>query len=406
MNRKTQSWSRGTAVILLLVVILLGVPQTARADSIFYGDKVDMGETVENDAVMNGDDVMMNGVIEGDLFVVGKNVTISGTVEGSLFALGENVVITGEVLGSSYITAVSAQLLDGASIGRSLYVVAVSLVVERGSTISRDLVALTLGARLAGGGSRDTVAVIGVLEVIKWVMNTVNQITTGKAVALLEPGITVDTRQRTTSYRVRTQDGTEVADPQPNLTADWLLKHARMFLSLLAVGILMIWWLPAQSEGWADKTGQRPFAAIGSGLVFYIVGFIGVILIFVLLLSVGVGLAALTLWGLAWTWWGITLSTLSLAFWLFVLLVAYASKVIVAYWGGRWLLRRFVPKAQRRIWPLLLGLTILILLFAIPYAGWAISFAVTFVGMGAVALVYLESRRAGLVTAVSPEANA
>ena len=403
MIEKRQNWGKITAVILLLSIIFLGLTQTARADGIYVGDKVASDETIENDAIMNGTDVMVNGTIEGDLFVVGKNITINGTVEGSLFCLGENVVITRDVQGSGYVTAVSAQLHEGASIGRSLYVMAVSMVIEKDSYIGRDLVALTLGARLAGGGERDTVAVIGVIEVVKWVMNTVNQVTTGKSVAFLEPGITVDTRTRSTSFRVRTQDGTEIPDTPTNATTDWILKHMRMFISFLVVGILMIWWLPVLNESWADKVGERPFATFGAGLVFYIIGFIGAALLLVLLISVGVGLVAVTFWGLALTWGGITISTLSLAFWIFILLVAYASKVIVAYWGGRWLLRRFVPKAQRRIWPLLLGLTILVLLFAIPYAGWAISFVVTFVGMGAVALVYLESRRAGLIKSPATE---
>jgi len=400
-----QRHNRGkiTAVILLLSIIFLGLTQTARADGIFVGEKVGMDETIKSDAIMNGTDVMVNGTIEGDLFVVGKNITINGTVEGSLFALGENVVIAGDVQGSAYVTAVSAQLHEGATVERSMYVVAVSMVIEKDSYIGRDLVAISLGARLAGGGERDTIAIVGLVEIAKWVMNTVNQVTTGKSVAFLEPGITVDTRTRSTSFRVRTQDGTEIPDATTNETADWIVKHVRLFISLLVVGILMIWWLPQQNEMWADKVGERPFATFGAGLVFYIVGFVGAALLLILLISVGVGLVAISFWGLALTWGGITISTWSLAFWLFILLVAYASKVIVAYWGGRWLLRRFLPKAQRRIWPLLLGLTILVLLIAIPYAGWAISFAVTFVGMGAVALVYLESRRAGLVTAVATE---
>ena len=399
MIEKRQNKGRVTAVILLLSIIFLGLTQTARADGIFVGAQVGSDETIENDAVMNGTDVMVNGTIEGDLFVVGKNITINGTVEGSLFALGENVVIAGDVQGSSYITAVSAQLRESATIERSLYVLAVSLGIERDATVGRDLIAVTLGFSTSGVKvGRDTIMVSGIVEIAKWVMNTVNQVTTGKSVAFLEPGITVDTRTRSTNYRVSSQDGTEIPEAQTNESLDWALKHARMFISFLAVGILMIWWLPGLNESWADKVGERPFATFGVGLVFYIVGFVGAALLLILLIAIGVGFVALTFWGLALTWGGITISTWSLAFWMFILLVAYASKVIVAYWGGRWLLRRFLPKAQRRIWPLLLGLTILVLLIAIPYAGWAISFVVTFVGMGAVALVYLESRRAGLVT--------
>lgn len=403
MNERRQTWMRVTAVSLLLLMALLGVTRSAKAQSVYFGDKVSLDETIQNDAVMTGDDVMMNGVIEGDLFAVGKNVTINGTVEGSLFAVGETVIINGEVQGSSYVVAVSAQLRDGGSVQRNLYILALSMVIEEGSSIGRDLMAVTLGARLAGGGDRDTVAVIGLVEVVKWVMNTVNQITTGKSVAFLEPGITVDTRARTTSYRVRGQDGAEVTPAAGNTSVEWLLQHGRLFFSYLLVGILMLWLLPGLNEGWADKVGERPFATFGSGIVAYIVGFIGAVVLFAILLAIGVGLASLRFWGLAFTWWGITLSTLSLAFWIFILLVSFASKVVVAYWGGRWLLRRFLPKAGRRFWALLLGLAIYMLLLAIPFAGWGISLIVTFVGMGAVALVYLEMKQAGGETAVALE---
>ncbi len=397
MNEKRQN-RRITAVILLLAITFLGITQTARADGIFVGDKVGMGETIESDAIMNGDDVMVNGIIEGDLFVMGKNITINGTVEGSLFALGDKVVIAGEVQGSSYVTAVSAQLYESGTVNRSLYVFALSLVTEKDSYVGRDLIGVTLGSRLGGGHVEGhTVVISGIYEAIRWVINTINQVTTGKSVSFLEPQITYDTRERSTSYRVRTQDGTEIPDEPTNATTDYILDHLRLFISYLIVGILMIWWLPGLNEGWANKVGQRPFATFGLGLAFYIVGFVGALILVAVLIAVAVGLVSVTFWQLALTWGGITISAWSLAFWLFILLVAYASKVIVAYWGGRWLLRRFMPKVQRRIWSLLLGLVVTILLFAIPYIGWAISVAATFVGMGAVALMYLQSRQAGLV---------
>lgn len=99
--------------------------------------------------------------------------------------------------------------------------------------------------------------------------------------------------------------------------------------------------------------------------------------------------------GLAFTWWGISLSLLSLFFWIFILFVSYLSKVIVAYRFGGWFLGRFMPRAQRRVWSLLFGLVVFVLLAAIPYAGWALSLIVTFIGLGAVVVAFLWISRTG-----------
>ncbi|MBK7175857.1 MAG: hypothetical protein IPH82_01450 [Chloroflexi bacterium] len=85
-------------------------------------------------------------------------------------------------------------------------------------------------------------------------------------------------------------------------------------------------------------------------------------------------------------------------FWIFVLFVCYLSKVIVAYRFGGWFLGRFMPRAQRRVWSLLFGLVVFVLLAAIPYAGWALSLIVTFIGLGAVVVAFFvdqQNRRAG-----------
>jgi len=375
---------------MVLLVLLLGMTQSARAEGVIFGELVAAGDEIEGDVVLNGNDVRLAGVVDGDAFIVGRTVIVDGSVSGSLFVIGDKVVINGDVGGSAYVGAVSLQVGETAVIGRSLYSLGVSILTERGSNITRDLYALTFSARLGGNVGRDTQAVIGIIEAVRFVLNSVNRATTGQPVSFLEPGLTIDTRGRGTMYRVQSQ--TDETDPQAAALAAWLAVQGRLLVSYLVVGLLALWQAPGLLGKWSGEAGKRPWPAAGSGLVAYIVGFVGAFIILLVLIAVGVALAAATFWGLAWTWWGISLSGLGLAFWIFILFVSYLSKVIVAYRFGGWFLGRFWQRAQRRVWALLLGLVLFVLLAAIPYAGWALSMVVTFIGLGAVVLVFFRDR--------------
>ena len=243
---------------------------------------------------------------------------------------------------------------------------------------------------------RNTQAVIGIIEVVRFVLNSVNRVTTGQSVSFLEPGLTIDTRNKSTMYRVRAQ--AEEINPQMVAAGNWAADRGRLLVSYLVVGVLALWLLPNWLQKWSGQAGKRPLPALGSGLGAYIFGFIGSLIALIVLIALGAGLAMVTFWGLAFTWWGISLSLLSLFFWIFILFVSYLSKVIVAYRFGGWFLGRFMPRAQRRVWSLLFGLVVFVLLAAIPYAGWALSLIVTFIGLGAVVVAFFvdqQNRRAG-----------
>jgi hypothetical protein len=120
-----------------------------------------------------------------------------------------------------------------------------------------------------------------------------------------------------------------------------------------------------------------------------ITGPIGFILLQGLVLAIGIGLAILTLRGLAVTSFLLGMSSTWLLFSLFLIVILYISKVIVSYVGGYLILDRLFPRAnQHRFWPLLLGLVIFVLLRSIPFLGWAIGFLVTIIGLGAFLLAF------------------
>lgn len=155
----------------------------------------------------------------------------------------------------------------------------------------------------------------------------------------------------------------------------------------LIVGVLAAWIVPTRFYRWSDRLRHRPVASGLYGFVGFITGFTGVIILFVLFLIIGIGLATITLNGLAVATWGLGFSSTWLAFSVFLLFVSFISNVIVSYLGGLLILERLAPRAaQHWIWPLLLGLVLYILLRAIPFLGLAIGFLVTIFGLGAAIL--------------------
>ena len=104
------------------------------------------------------------------------------------------------------------------------------------------------------------------------------------------------------------------------------------------------------------------------------------------LLSLG-GLTGLTLLA--------GLPALGLAVVAILFVLSYLCQAIVAYLGGRWLLSRIRPEWNSKIYaPVLIGLLILGLLFAVPVAGGLLQFLVVLAGLGAIALVVFQGRPA------------
>jgi hypothetical protein len=95
--------------------------------------------------------------------------------------------------------------------------------------------------------------------------------------------------------------------------------------------------------------------------------------------------------------WGVTVAT-------FQIVVAYGSKVVVSYMVAQLLVQRLARRfAANRILPLLLGLLIYVPLRAIPIFGWALSVAVTLIGVGAIALA-VRSKGGNQVVAAAGQA--
>jgi hypothetical protein len=179
-----------------------------------------------------------------------------------------------------------------------------------------------------------------------------------------------------------------------------VLNLLRNLITLLILGALALWLLPGLFTNVVDHAAAKPLQASGYGLITVVVGFVGAFLAGLAILLVGIIFSLVTLGGLSSAWFGIGFSGLAVVFTAFVLLINYGSKLVVSYLVGRWLVSKIAPQsAGSKVWPLLVGVVVYVILRAIPILGWLIALVVTLVGMGAMWLAYTTRNNHAVVEA-------
>jgi cytoskeletal protein CcmA (bactofilin family) len=426
------------------MVMSFGAIGSVKAVEFVEDGKLPAGETIDDDLFIAGEIVTVDGTVNGDLFAVGETVTINGTVNGSLMASGQTVVVNGEVAGSVYSGASALTLGGTAKVGRNLYFGGYSLKIDEGASITRDLAFGGYQAMLDGEIGRDVYAGSGALEIGGSIGGDVNAEVAGTEAGFMPfqffvppgvpksvpPGLRISDRaeidgkiaytstsDQSDNIEADPDGGIVFSTPQPDefnvdtsseigqasygmRVANWFLQRTRETITLLAFGALILWLLPDLFNAVVNKAVSAPLPSAGWGLLTFLLGCVIALIAAGLILALAIFFGALTLGGLGWTIAGVGFSSLGLALTIFILLISYGSKLVISFWGGKWLLEKFVPQAaETKIWPLVLGVLIYVLLRAIPVLGWIIGVIVTLIGLGAMWLVFKEWRKPALVQA-------
>jgi hypothetical protein len=361
------------------------------------------------------------------LFAAGTEVIINGTVGGSLVAAGQTVIVNGQVRGSVYGAGASVVLQPSAAVGRNAYVAGYSLATESGSRVSRDVFFGGYQAILSGAVGEDVTVGAAALEVNGRIDGDVRadvaadddtmvdpfsfgQMEVPRAI---EPGLRISPEasiggelvytspeRQSGSIRSQPEGGTVYQTPVPDrgertavdrgprgvlwIISQWILGRVRDLLTLLILGLLVIWLLPTLLYEVVEDGRTEPLPALLWGLVVLVVGLLVAGIIAMLILVIGLVLGLITFGGLASAVFGLGFSALGFAFTLFVLLITYGSKLVVAYLVGDWILREASPQTtEKPIWPLLLGVLLYVIVRGIPILGWLVGLVVTLLGLGA-----------------------
>lgn len=402
---------RRIALLLLLVLIALAwAPRAALAQAIIRGDTIPAGEVVDNDVILTGDVVHLAGTIEGNAFVAGREVVIDGHVEGSLFAIAQRITINGAVDGGAYTLGLVTQLGSEAAVGQNFYFLGVSLSSARGSQIGRDLIALSLGAHLQGSVGRNTRLIAGLVQFLGLFMDTTLGPTPTAAARLVgrAPGLgQVTLGDDVFIDLIGTSTRPAQTEPEAERTAsdvwDWFRFRVRDYLPLLIVGLFAYWFLRRALEASAGVIKARPLVALGVGLIGLIIVWATVaafILVFILILMIGIWMGRIDLWNVAWLFWSLAYPLSALAFAVLLAFLNHGAIAIAMYAVAAYLVDRFVPRAGRYRWLLLLlGLLVFILLRGIPIMGWVLTILVTAWGIGGAWLAWRARRGPGQTVA-------
>ena len=410
--------------LILLLAGLLAIP--AEAAEFRSGDTVTIGpnEVINDDLWVSAGTVIMNGTVNGDLWVTGGQVRINGTVNGSLFFAGQSLALQGRVIGSLYAAGSLVTLGPRAAVARNAYFLGLALTARPGSSVARDLLAAGSQARLDGTVIRNASFAGSALDIngtvggdVRARVGAPNQQTwvppfTGPDTPALAPaGLRVGPRAQIGGRLIYTSPVDQSANikslPRGGVVfrqeqrriltpgqaaARWALGWFREFVTLLALGALALWGFGAPLTALADKLRDRPWRSLGWGILIVIIGYAAALAAAIAILIVGGILAALTLSGLALAVLGGAGAAWALGLAVFLLAVAYGSKIVVSYLLGKLVLQRLAGMpGEQHIWLLLVGVAIFSLLRSIPYAGWFIDLLAALFGLGAIYLVFRDS---------------
>jgi len=426
------------AILGVVLLTLLWVTPTALAAKFRGGDKVIIGpdEVIEDDLYVSAGTLIVDGTIKGDLVATGGEITINGTVEGDLIAAGGSVTVNGTVQDDVRIAGGVLTIGRNAQIGDDVIAAGYSFDAASGSAIGGGLLMAGYQAKLAGDIREDVNTATGALEIAGHIGGNVGVKVrepdpdfermqpffamwmpapmTAPGFRLGDEAVIEGKLTYTSGAEAEMSSGAEVSGgivyqtpvPPPEeaekveevtparVTPNWFLSQVRRLITLLVVGLLLLWIVPEPMRETAAALQAKPLPGLGWGIVVIIVVLavipmvpIGVIVLDIILGRLGLG-------GLVASVTGLGLLTDATILVGFLITALYTTKVVFGFLAGRLLLERIQPKwAAGRVLPLVIGVVIFVILRAIPYLGWLIGLVVTLSGLGALWLIGWEALR-------------
>ncbi|MCD4672761.1 MAG: polymer-forming cytoskeletal protein [Anaerolineaceae bacterium] len=423
---------------------VIGPDEVIDDDVFLDGDAVRMEGTVNGNLMATGNTVTISGTVNGDVFAFGNLIVIaeSGEINGNLFVGGQNITIDGKVSGSIAGGSSTMVLGENASAGLNLYYGGYALTSEAGSEINRGMYAGAYQAVLDGDVARNLNIAAAAVELNGAVGGDVvldveasdaegfpSYWSPPGAPAAITPGLRISEnaeiggsltytspKEQADAIQTRPEggivfqtpvpadvDGTEVdvdSDRMRRATVvtpflRWMFKFMQRLVTLLLLAGLALWLLPKLLKNVADKAAEKPLPSAGYGFLALLVGYAGSFVAGIVILGVGILFAVITLGALSRVVFGIGFSSLALVFAVFLLLVNYGSKLVLAYLVGTRLLGQVASNAKNQhVWGTLLGVLLYVLMRSIPFLGWLVGLVATVFGLGAMWLLYQDWRNA------------
>ena len=429
MKHTTKLFTLFTLVVLSTMVF---VPSAYAFDG-RGDDRIFIGkdEVINEDLYLGGNDILVEGTINGDLMAAGENVVINGVVTGDLFVGGSTVTVNGSVGDDLFSAGASVTLGPDANIADDVFLAGGSIEAREGSTVGGTFLMGAAQGLLSGSIAEDLWAGASRLRLEGVIDGQANVHVeseddgyipsfdvNGRSIRLpsIPGGLSFgDEAAIAGSLKVTSPESpsvpasvtTDVTHSLPTYDAQLarefrrerivtspLLNDIRRLVGLLLVGSLIGLLFPGWLRRLSGTLESKPLPSLGLGLLNFVAApFILFTLIGLVLLLVIV-FAALSLGNMAVLTFFTGMLFTSVASMAYILTIAYLCQAVIAYLSGRWILRKFQPEWEGNLmWPLLLGLLIFGLLFAIPVGGGLLQLLVIFAGLGAILVSLWDNRQ-------------
>ncbi len=418
------------------------VGEVINDDLILVGQQVVMEGTINGLLLSSAQDIVINGTVNGDAFLFGQTVTIGegGVIKGNLFTGAQTVNNDGRVEGSVFSGTMATILKDSSFVGRNVYFGGYSLEILKGAEVGKDLAAGGYQVILNGKVDRDVNVSVGALEINGTVGRNVDAVVGDPSVANHAPYISQANMPETINPGLHVSDGARIMgnlnytsaipqrgqiEGQPAGIVNYRTpvpgdKHdvrtvrpqkdtfdffaagvgkiftgmARNFISIFLLGALALWLIPSVLKSITETIRTRPLPSAGYGILVYILGWVGAGISVLVIITVTIILAFISLGGLAgFAFWSGT-SALVVFLTFFGMMISLGSKVLVSYLVGHWIMRQFTKNTNVNPYlSLLLGVIVYTLLRAIPVFGWLVAAVVIVIGLGATWLYLFNLRK-------------
>ena len=418
--------------LLALLVLALTTPASAFDGRSGENIVIPSDEVIDDDLYVTAGTFVLDGTVNGDLIAMGQTITINGRVDGDVMAAGQTIVVHGTVTGAIRMAGSVLLVDEAASIGGDMIAAGYSLESQEGSGIGQDLVFAGGQILLAGDVARNVQISTGAFELRGPVGGNVDA-ELGEAdggyagpppalfmpqssvpIPSVDPGITIAQSAKVegnleyTQARelvlpagvvagkvTRNQPATNTAAAPQETTGqrvlNWGLNALRTSITLILIGLFLLWLLPSFIQGWSRKLQTAAWPSLGWGVAAYIVFFVVLLLTIAIIVLAGLLFGVLTLGGLAGTIISVGILSLLALILGFVLVTSFVAKIVFGQALGKWLLGRAnSPLADHRFWPMVIGVLItvaVIALFSFPlipgFLGALLNFAVILLGRGA-----------------------
>jgi len=372
--------TRTAAIPVLFAVVCMLLPGALSA-SVFLGEDrylVAPGDTIDDDIYIGTNEAAIDGMVTGDVFLACRKYSLSGDILGSFNSASQLSTVRGAVGNSARIFAQTVTL-DG-SIENNFIAFGSIIDLSESSRVGKDAT--------IHGGDVSLSGEIGRLAYIRCEQLFVSGTIGGdldieaEKISIVPPAEILGDIVYRSKNEINISDGVTVGGEieRKELECDRadkddgginLLLRSMLFLASFVTGLLMIGLTNRHARAAATQILSKPLMSLGIGFVAFCAIPIAIVVLLILIVGIPAGII------------------LMFAYTVFF----YIAKIYVAIAVGRLIigvLRRGAEPKQG--WALLLGLTILTLLFMIPVLGWIVYFLVLFWGFGAILMGIRECR--------------